>query len=269
MAKHLFSGHTIVDWAYAQNPDSIVWCVRSDGRLLGLTYNKAQDVWAWHQHVTKGKVKSVTSIPENGRSAVYVAVERNIDGADKVYIERLEPQFLEVRDTIEDAFYLDSALSYDGAPTDLLSGLDHLEGEVVSALCDGVVVKDLVVTLGQVQLPRQFSVIHIGIPYESRIKTLPIDIDSRSRGKTKRISKVGVSVVSSRGMFYGQDLDRLEELKQREISDNYGAMEAKTGEYQASIDARWDRVLQLYFVQKDPLPMHIIGLSPEVVVGGS
>ena len=38
---------------------------------------------------------------------------------------------------VEDAFYLDSGLTYDSTPTTTISGVDHLEGETVQVLADG------------------------------------------------------------------------------------------------------------------------------------
>ncbi len=52
LAIHLFRGYQIIDWCWAQEPWKIVWAVRNDGTLLGLTYQKEEDVCAWHHHVT-------------------------------------------------------------------------------------------------------------------------------------------------------------------------------------------------------------------------
>jgi hypothetical protein len=50
-ANHLFDNYTLVDWDYAQIPQSIVWAARSDGTLLGLTYVREQQIFAWHRHL--------------------------------------------------------------------------------------------------------------------------------------------------------------------------------------------------------------------------
>ncbi|MCP5055826.1 MAG: hypothetical protein GY937_03770, partial [bacterium] len=85
-AMHLFGGHSIVDMAYAEEPDSILWCVRDDGTLIGLTYQREHQVWGWHRHTTLGEVESAASILEDGRSAVYLIVKRNINGTDVRHI---------------------------------------------------------------------------------------------------------------------------------------------------------------------------------------
>ena len=55
MSEHLFDNFTLVSMAYADEPYSIVWCVRDDGVLLGLTYQREHQVWGWHKHTTQGE----------------------------------------------------------------------------------------------------------------------------------------------------------------------------------------------------------------------
>jgi len=45
----------ITEMAYQQAPDSILWCVRDDGVLAGLTYQRTDNVVAWHRHIIGGK----------------------------------------------------------------------------------------------------------------------------------------------------------------------------------------------------------------------
>ena len=40
--------------SYNQEPDSILWCVRDDGVLAGLTYQRSENVIAWHRHKLGG-----------------------------------------------------------------------------------------------------------------------------------------------------------------------------------------------------------------------
>jgi hypothetical protein len=76
-ASHLFAGHTLRDWAYQETPNPTVWCVRSDGVLLGLTILDEQKVLAWHRHDTDGTVEQVCVIPEGGEDRLYLVVVRN------------------------------------------------------------------------------------------------------------------------------------------------------------------------------------------------
>ena len=117
IAPHLFDGYTITDWGYSSVPVSIIWAVRSDGKLIGLTYLSGQkpDVLGWHLHETDGEFESVAVIPESsGEKMLYVVVKRRINGVDRRFIERLHSRvFAEVRD----AFHVDSGLSYNNPKT--------------------------------------------------------------------------------------------------------------------------------------------------------
>lgn len=82
LATHLLEGHRIVDWAYQERPESIVWMVRDDGVLLGLTYSRANGILAWHRHQTYGKVRSVCAVPEGQWDALYLVIERQLVTAE-------------------------------------------------------------------------------------------------------------------------------------------------------------------------------------------
>lgn len=130
-SSHLFDKYTLVDWAFQQNPHSIIWVVRSDGKLLGLTSIKEQELLAWHRHdFGDGLVENVCAIPEGNEDALYLVIKRTIDGSTKRYIERMntrqiKPQssvFSVLEDSsdlsgISDCIFMDCALSYDGRNT--------------------------------------------------------------------------------------------------------------------------------------------------------
>lgn len=81
-SRHLFDGHTIVDWAYAEEPHSLVWCVRDDGIVLACTYIPGQRMMAWTVHDFRNdpddKVERVAVIPEGVQDAVYFVVQRQL-----------------------------------------------------------------------------------------------------------------------------------------------------------------------------------------------
>lgn len=123
MSNHLFFGHQLLEWAYAEEPFKIVWCVREDGILLSLTYLKEQDVMAWAHHDTAGLYKSVCSVVETdatgtSEDVVYVIVERLIQGQYLQYIERFASRVLGGDPTImlpanpELAWCVDAGLRY-------------------------------------------------------------------------------------------------------------------------------------------------------------
>ncbi len=117
-ATGLFSGQTITDMAWQKIPHSIVWCVLSSGAMVGLTYVREDELWAWHAHTTtNGEVECVCVVPEQTQQKVYVVVKREIDGSVVRYIENLASR--DCLDTVffTDSVFADSALIYDGRNT--------------------------------------------------------------------------------------------------------------------------------------------------------
>lgn len=111
-STHLFEGYTLVHWDYSQIPNSIVWAVRSDGRMLGLTYLRDHEVWGWSQHDTDGEFEDVVVVPEGNEDRVYCLVKRTIGGQTKRYLERMASRQI---GTVEvDAKFMDSHLTYNG-----------------------------------------------------------------------------------------------------------------------------------------------------------
>lgn len=133
MSDHFFENYTVEEMAFSSEPYGILWCVRDDGRLLGLTYQREHQVWGWHQHVTDGIFESVAVISEGDRDALYAVVKRTINGSDVRYVERME-----VRDTstAKDVFCVDSGLSYDGLEA-TISGATQANPVVVTATSHG------------------------------------------------------------------------------------------------------------------------------------
>lgn len=266
-AEHLFYGYQIVDWCYAEEPHSIVWAVRSDGMLLSLAYLKEQNVWGWSQHETAGFFESVASISEGNEHVVYAVVRREVNGVQRRFVERLhEHRF----DSINDAFCVDSGLTYQGPATKRVIGLEHLEGQTLTGLADGMVVNDLVVSNGEVNLTFEAETIHVGLPYICDMQTLEVTAglspaDGTLRTRKKAIPTVWMLVRDTRGLEVGSDPDNLYESKERDIEDGYGAIPSFTGETSHQVDITWQNPGALMYIrQKYPLPATVLSLIPEV-----
>lgn len=123
LARYLLEDFGIKEWGYQKIPYSVIWSVRTDGLLLGLTYNKEQQVVAWHHHVTDGTFESVCCVPEGREYAVYAVINRTVNGVQYRYVERMETRNLPTVNgelDIKQAFFVDSGLSYDGRNTSTL-----------------------------------------------------------------------------------------------------------------------------------------------------
>jgi hypothetical protein len=59
LAEHITEGG-VSQLAYQQEPNQIIWGVRGDGELIGLTYQREQQVTAWHRHIFGGRFGNAT-----------------------------------------------------------------------------------------------------------------------------------------------------------------------------------------------------------------
>lgn len=263
LASHLFEGHKIISMTYQQIPNSIVWCVRDDGLLLGLTYIKEQDIYAWHQHTTAGgKFVSVCNIGGSTEDKLYAVIERG----GQYYVEIMESR--DKSTNVEDQFFVDSGITYEGEPTDEISGLEHLEGYTVAILADGNVLPQQTVENGKVLLGNKYKKVHVGLPIDAEIKTLPIDFtaqDGTYLSRKKRIATVTLLLKDSRGGLFGMKENELDEFKWRS-NEAYGEpIGLQTGKFKVTIkSATYDETQQIIIKQPDPLPMTVLSLIPEI-----
>lgn len=276
LARHLFEGRTIKAWAYAQAPSSIVWVVLDNGALVSLTYMKEHEVWAWtrHESAAGALFEDVAVVEEGNEDVPYFIVRRTIGGATKRYIEKLHTREFA---SIEDAFFVDSGLTYTGAAATVISGLDHLEGQSVVALANGNVVRGLTVTGGAITLPNATTKAHIGLPYEATMQTLDLDLGAvrglgTVQGRMKSISEVTLRVEETRGIFVGpydgnRTSPHLVEYKQRSTEAWDEAIGLYTGDIRMTTPWDWNTSGSIVVKQFDPLPMTILAIMPDVTVG--
>lgn len=268
MAPHLFDGYTLTDIAYMRAPYQVLWVVRSDGLLMGLTYVPDQQVIAWHQHPMDGAtIDSICVISEGSEDVLYMAVNRTINGSPVCYIERMSTRQFSSQ---EDAFFVDCGLTYDSTPATTITGLSHLEGDEVSVLADGAVVGGLTVTSGAITLPAAASVVHIGLQITASATTLPIAFETAGmgQGRSKNVATAFLRVYRSSGIFVGPSTDKLREYRQR-TNEVYGSPPSlQSDEIEIVLSPEWTKGGQLVIQHTDPLPLTVSSLSLEVTVGG-
>lgn len=266
LAENLFEDIYVVDHAWQEIPDKVMWCVMSDGSLLGMTYMKEHEVFAWHRHNTDGEFESVCCVTEGNYDAVYFVVKREIEGVTKRYIERLEERIVR---TVEDCYFVDCGLSYVGEPTKTVTGLDHLEGKTVSILADGNVMTPKVVVGGQIEIEVEASKIHVGLPYISDVMPHNFELNGETgttKGVKKNIRNVFANVYRTRGLLIGSGEDNLYEYKQRTFEDLGDPIALFTGIMEQEVDSDWEENGDVLIRQKDPLPFEILGLTLDLDV---
>lgn len=157
-----------------------------------------------------------------------------------------------------------------GAPTisiwtrlvDGIAGLDHLEGETVSVLADGVVFDQQVVTSGAIDLEldsvtTHAGVVHVGLPFDTDVDMLDIDADTGDgrvfTDRAKSVERVVAIVNQSRPFSAGTDADNLE-VFEPEVDGTFGATELYTGQARLLVSRTSTVDSGMLIRQSDPVP---------------
>lgn len=281
LAEHIAGsgvGTGFTNWTYQQEPDSIVWVVRSDGVLTGMTYQRGENVVAWHRHILGGAFSSGNAVVESvaaisnslstakGEDSLYMIVKRTINGGTKRYIEVMQP--FDFADNIEDAWFLDSALQYSGGATTSLSGLSHLEGQTVSILANGSTHPDKVVSSGAITLDRSVTKAIVGLKYTSALQTMRIEsgsADGSAQGKVKRIQEITARFFQTVGAEIGSSSTQTDLIPFRDSSMAMDtAVELFTGDKQIEFNGDYETDGFIYIQQQQPLPMTITAMYPQL-----
>lgn len=266
LAEHMTSTG-VVDFAWQQEPDNVVWVVLASGELVALTYNAEQEVIAWHRHDVGGVVESVATIPDpsGNRDDVWMVVRRTINGVTKRYVEYITAAWDADTQSLSQAFYVDCGLTYNGSPVKRLSGLGHLEGLAVAITTDGAAHPDIVVSGGTVDLQWESSIVNVGLPFTSELITLPFQ-DSR----TKRSNEVSILFVNSLGGKAGNETAaQPDTIETRDYSD---MMDRVPGAYtdmkKLKLPGGYDLYSCIRILQDQPLPMTICAVYPRTWTTG-
>lgn len=312
LADHVFRS-SVEQMVYQRSPYSIVWCRRADGRLAALSYNKQHQVLGWSQTIIGGVfgsgdaiVLSAAAIPgsddsgqqytSDERNEVWMIVKRTINSATVRYIEFMEYFFdgplredydteKEWQDAMRtaqaDAFYVDCGLTYDGAATTSVTGLDHLEGQTVKALADGRPLPDKVVSSGAISFNDQATKVHVGLSYTHRYEGLKLGGTSdvgTGVNKVKIITAVGIILLDTAEfdlttIEYDEDGRRVHDLMPqrflRDYMDPDDPVPLYTGELTKSTEGSYSRDSRIYIEGDAPLPFTLLGLAPQMEIRSS
>ncbi|MDR3561255.1 MAG: hypothetical protein P4N59_07445 [Negativicutes bacterium] len=270
-SQHLVKDNNIVEMAYQQEPDSIIWAPRTDGVLLSCTYLKEQEMLAWAHHDTQGIYESVCTVPGAGYNEVWFAVQRSINGSTVRYIERMVKRLPTTNPA--DQFCVDAGLQYNGAPATVISGLGHLEGAIVKVVGDGNVYPDAVVHGGSITIDPAASKVTVGLGYQCQLETLNLEVPNAvkgtSQGQSLKIGSLVMRLLNSRGGKIGQDSSNLQEWDERYGSDLMGqALALYSGDVIVKGGFDYAEGGRVFFQQDDPMPVTILAFIPGVTVGG-
>ncbi len=296
LADHVTQGG-LEALVYQEEPDSLLWCLRSDGQLATLTYLREQDVTGWSRQFLGGGyqdggavVESLAVIPGNAatgsqnRDEVWFLVKRTIGGATRRSLEVLEGGFegpersdfpdeaawrAAVLEAQKRAFFVDSGLTGSfPSPVTTIIGLDHLEGETVAVLADGAVHPERVVSGGRIELRTPAREVVVGLPYRHSFRSLKLAVGAAagtSVGKVKRVHGVTLVLLHALDGRVGPDETALEPLVFRTVGDAMdSAVPLFSGEVRVAFPGDYERDPRLVIQGEAPLPFTLLAIAPEL-----
>lgn len=258
----------IVDMDYQRTPDPMLWCVRDDGEMAVMSYERKQNVFSWCRIVTSTNAGTSTTTDSdfesvaviyggaNSEDEVWVTVARTIDSNTVRYVERFFQRAMP--DDMNDMKYLDSFLTYDSTATTTITGLSHLEGETVQVLGDGAVQATKTVSGGSITITSA-STVQVGLGYTSTLKPMKLDIGGTSLTTTKRINRAVVNLFETIQGEIGPSTSKLNTI-------TTGTSALFTGSKEVSLKGGYSREGDILIQQTDPLPSTILSLNLDVGV---
>lgn len=148
-----------------------------------------------------------------------------------------------------------------------LTGLDHLEGELIAIAAEGGYYGTETVSGGEIELAYQVSVAHAGFANRGILKTMNWEMpgaNGPTSAKPKNINKLGLRLLNTLGLMYGTSLYRLQEILVNSAQDltNYPPPLWSGSTEPLSVEDETDTEKHLYFVQEKPLPATILNMDP-------
>jgi hypothetical protein len=126
-----------------RQPDTRLHCVRSDGKVALMMYDKAEEVLAWILIETDGDIEDVVVLPGTIEDAVYYVVKRTINSATVRYLEKW---------SIENEV-IGASTIYNSTSATVINDLPYPTGMIVTVRdSDGDKVENLTVTNGSITL---------------------------------------------------------------------------------------------------------------------
>jgi 6-phosphogluconolactonase (cycloisomerase 2 family) len=274
-AEHITDGG-IEELSYQQSPMSILWQVRSDGQMVGLSFERpderSEGIVAWHRHIVGGAfstgnavVESVASIPHptDDYDELWMIVKRTINGATSRRIEVLTK--IEDSTSLADYWQLDSGKTTAISASNKITGLDAWEGETLTVVnkTTGAYVGAYTVSSGAITLDTTFTATMLtGYPFTPSmrpVKIVPMYKQTITDVYLDFMNTVGGTVGSATS---GNDSIRYQAEEDGDPNDSPPTM--ITGVKKENVKSKIDRDGSMYIQQTLPYPMTIRSIMPDV-----
>jgi hypothetical protein len=286
LAEHITAAGGIVDMAYQQEPDGIVWLVLGDGTLASCTLDREQSVTGWARHYTQGAFESVSVIPNGGADQVWFIVRRRVGGTTTVrYVEWMDPDFEpmlpgaalgpgDFPPYAEATVYgctVDAGKVFDNPGSATLTGLGHHEGATVDCVADGCNMGTFVVTGGQITLPRIPSRALVGLHFRSTVTMLTPEAGTgagSAQGNSMSAREITMRFLNTVGARVYDGEGREQRVPWRHFGQGVLNQPPPVFTGLVHIEAMgWDRgKCEMSVVQDEPLPMHLLSVVRKISI---
>lgn len=267
----------IKEIAFQLRPSPTLWCVLNNGNIATLTYRPEQSVIAWAKQSTDGNFTSVAVIPGQtgtNEDEVWVIAERDINSSTVFYVEQFQPRVWGSDDN--DAWFVDSGITYSGSATDTFTGASHLEGETVSIYADKLIESPEVVVSGGFTIDNAASRVLAGMAYTSKLETLPLVVDPQDRATNKKIMRVWFDLYKTGYLRYGANANATTEnmnFKNNLDADNTATAQDLITSTTRAKNGTWPwgtmKKQTIYVESAQPMPLTIRSLTPEYQIIGN
>ena len=295
-AKHLLKSG-IVEWAYQDYPDKILWCVMASGQVVGFTFNTEQEVTALHQHQFGGMVESLTVIPSSDghMDDLWLSVKRVINDTYERHIEWMdsgtpliypnsitqsydwgEKELKEKEYDKQNAWYLDSALQFERTAGDnatIIGGLDHLKGEEVVIFADGAQKASQIVSdEGTIEIAKTDNHVVAGLSFQSVFKAKKRYLQGNATagvGEVQRIDHLTLMLYRAGGGKVGSSFEDMVDILYRKTNEVMGqSAPLFTGNKVITMPGRTstleEKGADIVLVNDSAYPMTVLAISPQM-----
>lgn len=203
---------------------------------------------------TEQNIKTIAVIPNaSGEDEVWLGADRQINSTNHLYIERMAPRVYDY------AWFVDCGIEYDSTETTTITGADHLEGEQIIVLADGVEVHRTVVN-GSFSLDTAAAHIIYGLSnvYKLQPMRFDISIDGTTKGTLKRFAELVVSFLKSLDVQYGIDMNSLYDVPFEDIDAE------NTGDVVLNIDGGFSVEDPIIITGSGPFPCIVRAMIPRL-----
>lgn len=204
LAEHI-TKPGITDITYQQEPDTQMWCVRSDGFAVVITIDRNENIIAASRQNTDGDYEAFEAMPgSDGLDQLWCIVKRTVNGNTKRYVER----FVVGRACVHSSLQKTAA-----SEQTVWSGFDHLIGKQVQVIVDDILRSSVTVdSSGNITVPSGTKVLAgLAPPDLPQVELYPPEFRDElgtAQGSRMNINQIVVDLLESAGVkVEGQDFD--------------------------------------------------------------